>query len=315
VRTDDELPPSEVELIEAFASYLALERHLSIHTVAAYRRDLSRLATFLHRQKESLLDATYPILRRFLAQQHTLGYARASIARSVAAIHSFFRWAVSEGRVPDDPSSLLGRPKVVNRLPTVLRPGEAAALAESPSAARRGSTADVSPVERAVALRDVAALELMYGSGLRVGELAGLTTDRVDLDRGRVTVMGKGAKEREVPMSDYAAEALDTYLRHGRPVLAPEGARELFHNRRKKPFSSRDIRTMVERYGGTVLPGRRVTPHTLRHSFATHLLEGGADIRAVQELLGHASVATTQRYTHVSRARLFEAYDQSHPRA
>jgi integrase/recombinase XerC len=148
-----------------------------------------------------------------------------------------------------------------------------------------------------------------------VSEVAGLTIDRIDLDRGRVTVMGKGAKEREVPMSDYAADALEAYLRDGRPVLAPEGARELFHNRRKKPFSPRDIRTMVERYGGTVLPGRRVTPHTLRHSFATHLLEGGADIRAVQELLGHASVATTQRYTHVSRTRLFQAYEQSHPRA
>ena len=127
--------------------------------------------------------------------------------------------------------------------------------------------------------------------------------------------MGKGSTEREVPMSDYAVEALDTYLRHGRPVLAPDGARELFHNRRRRPVSSRDIRTMVERYGGTVLPGRRVTPHTLRHSFAAHLLEGGADIRVVQELLGHASVATTQRYTHVSRARLFQAYEQSHPRA
>jgi integrase/recombinase XerC len=166
-----------------------------------------------------------------------------------------------------------------------------------------------------VAQRDVAALELMYGSGLRVGEIAGLTVDRIDLDRGRVMVMGKGAKEREVPMSDYATDALETYLGYGRRVLAPDGARELFHTRRMKPFSSRDIRTMVERYGGTVLPGRRVTPHTLRHSFATHLLEGGADIRAVQELLGHASVATTQRYTHVSRARLFQAYEQSHPRA
>jgi integrase/recombinase XerC len=155
----------------------------------------------------------------------------------------------------------------------------------------------------------------MYGSGLRVGELSGLTIDGIDLERSRVNVMGKGAKERQVPMSDFAADALSAYLREGRPLLAPDGARELFHNRRKKPFSSRDIRTMVERYGGTVLPGRRVTPHTLRHSFATHLLEGGADIRAVQELLGHASVATTQRYTHVSRARLFQAYEQSHPRA
>ncbi|MGH2540976.1 MAG: tyrosine-type recombinase/integrase, partial [Actinomycetota bacterium] len=197
----------------------------------------------------------------------------------------------------------------------------ASALAEAPMSGgtarhdQAARTTDPPELERAIALRDVATLELMYGSGLRVGEVAGLTIDRVDLDRGRVTVMGKGSKEREVPMSDYAVEAVATFLTGARPLMAPAGAREMFHNRRKKPFSPRDIRTMVERYGGTVLPGRRVTPHTLRHSFATHLLEGGADIRAVQELLGHASVATTQRYTHVSRARLFQAYEQSHPRA
>jgi integrase/recombinase XerC len=318
---DDELPPSEAGLIDAFAAHLALERHLSTHTVIAYRRDLTQLATFLRRGGSTLGAATYPVLRRFLAQQHTLGYARASVARKVGSIHTFYRWAVADGRLADDPSLLLGRPKVVNRLPTVLRRGEAAALAEAPGIVPRdgssasGTDEELSPVERAVAQRDVAALELMYGSGLRVGEVAGLTVDRVDLDRGRVTVMGKGAKEREVPMSDYAVDALSAYLSAGRRALAPDGARELFHNRRKKPFSPRDIRTMVERYGGTVLPGRRVTPHTLRHSFATHLLEGGADIRAVQELLGHASVATTQRYTHVSRSRLFQAYEQSHPRA
>ncbi|HEY5905120.1 MAG TPA: tyrosine recombinase [Actinomycetota bacterium] len=310
---DDELPPSEAGLIDAFGAHLALERHLSAHTVTAYRRDLAQLATFLHRGGDSLASATYPLLRHFLAQQHTLGYARASVARKVGSIHTFYRWALASGRVTDDPSLLLGRPKVVNRLPTVLRAGEAAALAEAPATTDAG--ADVRPVDRAVALRDVAALELMYGSGLRVGEVAALTIDRVDLDGRRVTVMGKGAKERGVPISDYAAEALEAYLREGRPLLAAQGARGLFFNRRQKPFSSRDIRTMVERYGGTVLPGRRVTPHTLRHSFATHLLEGGADIRAVQELLGHASVATTQRYTHVSRARLFQAYEQSHPRA
>ena len=286
--------------------------------MSAYRRDLTRLGAFLVRGGDSLRSATYPMLRRFLAQQHTLGYARASVARRVGSIHTFYRWAVAGGRLADDPSLLLGRPKVVSRLPTVLRPREAAALAEAPGGGTGHAAAVTEPpteIEQAVALRDVAALELMYGSGLRVGEVAGLTVDRVDLDRRRVTVMGKGSKEREVPMSDYAVEAVATFLELARPLMAPAGAREMFHNRRKKPFSPRDIRSMVERYGGTVLPGRRVTPHTLRHSFATHLLEGGADIRAVQELLGHASVATTQRYTHVSRARLFQAYEQSHPRA
>ena len=308
----DALSAPDVALLEAFAEHLTNERRLSANTVAAYRRDLQQLAVFLRRDRSGLGEATYPLLRRFLAQQHTLGYARASIARRVGAIHTFYRWAVADDRLVDDPSLLLGRPKVISRLPTVLRPAEAAALSEAPS----GGTAGSKPTsEDAVALRDRAVLELLYGSGLRVGEVASLTLDRIDLDRGRVLVHGKGDKEREVPMSDYAIDALEAYLGAARPLLAAEGSPQLFFNRKKKPFSSRDIRTMVERYAGTLLTGRRVTPHTLRHSFATHLLEGGADIRAVQELLGHASVATTQRYTHVSRSRLFEAYEQSHPRA
>ena len=313
-----ELPPDQVRLIEDFCDHLRLERNLSTNTVAAYRRDLRQLATFLVRQGSSLTQVAYPLLRRFLAQQHTLGYARASVARRVGAIHTFYRWMVADGRLADDPSLLLGRPKVVNRLPTVLRPDEAVAIAEAPDAVAAvpaGATPPPDPVETAVVLRDRAALELMYGSGLRVEEVSTLTLDRIDVERARVLVMGKGAKEREVPMSDPAVSAVRDYLMAGRGILAPDGGRELFYNRRKKRFSQRDIRTMVERYGGTVLPGRRVTPHTLRHSFATHLLEGGADIRVVQELLGHASVATTQRYTHVSKARLFEAYERSHPRA
>jgi integrase/recombinase XerC len=241
-----------------------------------------------------------------------MGYARASIARRVGAIRTFYRWAVLSGRVPADPSLLLGRPKVVNRLPTVLRPKEAAELAEAPPV-RDGQDRDA--LELAIALRDRAALELMYGSGLRVGEVASLTLERLDVPRARVLVLGKGSKERQVPISEYAADALTAYLRDGRPRMATEDSRHLFFNRRRKPFSERDIRSMVQRYGATLLPGKRVTPHTLRHSFATHLLEGGADIRAVQELLGHASVATTQRYTHVSRRRLFEAYERAHPRA
>jgi integrase/recombinase XerC len=306
----DPLPRTDIELLRAFEDHLALERRLAPNTVSAYRRDLEQLATFLGRDGSSLLGARYPLLRRFLAKQYTLGYARASIARRVGAIRTFYRWAVSAGRVSADPSLLLGRPKVVSRLPSVLRAREAAGLAEAP-----GPPVGDDPIVRAVALRDRAALELLYGSGLRVGEVAGLTLDRLDVDRARVLVLGKGSKEREVPISEYAAEAIEGYLREGRPVMAPDGSRHLFFNRRRRPFSERDIRSMVRRYGATLLPGRRVTPHTLRHSFATHLLEGGADIRAVQELLGHASVATTQRYTHVSRRRLFEAYGRAHPRA
>jgi integrase/recombinase XerC len=304
-----DLPQSDVALIDGFADHLSLERHLSPATVEAYRRDLSQLAAFLRRARRDLPGAGIDDLRRFLAQLTSLGYARASIARRVGAIHTFYLWAVSSGVVAQDPAALLGRPKVISRLPVVLRVAEAAALVEAPDAGE-----DASEVESAVALRDRAILELMYGSGLRVSEVAGVTVDRVDLDRGRVTVVGKGDKEREVPLGDPARQAVVAWLTV-RSVLAPGGGDELFINRRGRPIGPRDIRRLVGRYGRAALSGRRVTPHTLRHSFATHLLEGGADIRAVQEMLGHASVATTQRYTHVSRSRLFEAYEQSHPRA
>jgi integrase/recombinase XerC len=305
------LPRSEEELIDSFESHLALERRLSPNTVAAYRRDLTHLATFAARDSSSLRELDHAKLRRFLAQQQTLGYSRASVVRRVASIRVFYRWARSRGHVDADPAATLGRPKAGSRLPAVLRPAEAAALVEAPSR----PVGEPTEVDLAVALRDRAILELMYGSGLRVGEACSLTLDRVDLDRARVLVMGKGSKEREVPLSEHAVEALDAYLERSRPGMAPEGSDRLFFNRRRKPMSERDVRAMVERYRRGTLADREVSPHTLRHSFATHLLEGGADIRAVQELLGHASLATTQRYTHVSRSRLVDAYRSSHPRA
>jgi site-specific recombinase XerD len=306
----EELPRPDAALIAAFADHLALERHLASGTVVAYRRDLERLARFLARGRGALATATLNDLRRFLGHLTTMGYARASIARRVGAIHTFYRWASARGHVAADPAALLGRPKVISRLPTVLRPREAAALVEAPEPAVEDD------VDAALALRDRAILELMYGSGLRVSEAAGVTLDRVDLDRGRVLVTGKGSKDRELPLSDPARDAVRRWVDEGRPVFASDRQTpELFLNRRGGPVGARDIRRLVGRYGDEKLAGRRVTPHTLRHSFATHLLEGGADIRAVQELLGHASVATTQRYTHVTRSRLFDAYRRSHPRA
>jgi integrase/recombinase XerC len=330
--------PTDASIVDAFLAHLSLERHLSQHTVAAYGRDLAQLAGFLSRGHRSLGDADLPLLRRFLAQQATRGYSRASIARRVAAIRTFYRWARARGIVETDPASMLGRPRVSSRLPTVLRPAEAAALLEAPSgplaslpepraaaegfpvrgrsgAGRSRPSRDAGETEGAVVLRDRAVMELMYGSGLRVAEVCSLTVAGVDLDRQRVLVYGKGAKERDLPLSEFAVDALGDYLRLGRCVLHDGVSECLFFNRRCKPMTPRDVRAMVERYRDKVLPGRSLSPHTLRHSFATHLLEGGADIRAVQELLGHASLATTQRYTHVSRSRLFEAYRRSHPRA
>lgn len=307
-----EVLPEDQERIESFIAHLRDERRLSSNTTEAYRRDLTQLAAFCSRSGADLAGADHTLLRRFMAQQLTLGYARSSIARRVAAVRSFYRWARARGLVDADPAASLQRPKVASRLPAVLRPADAAELMEAPPEVPD----DAAPtMEEVMALRDRAILELLYGSGLRVGEVCGLTRDRVDLASARVRVLGKGAKERVVPLSDPAVEALTDYLRRGRPFLAPHDVPSLFLNRRRRPLGERDVRAMVDRLARQALTDRHVSPHTLRHSFATHLLEGGADIRAVQELLGHASLATTQRYTHVSRGRLFSAYRQAHPRA
>ncbi|MBI4259344.1 MAG: tyrosine recombinase [Actinobacteria bacterium] len=318
-------------MIAGFADHLRLERRLSENTVRAYTNDLDQLARFLARGHTDLSGATLRMLRRFLAQLSTRGYARASIARRVSAMRTFYRWARAGGRVPADPAASLGRPRVSSRLPTVLRPEEAARLVEAPTAPRVAGPDGVGEAdggraggrgdpayEGAVALRDRAVLELLYGLGLRVGEVAALTEDRVDVGRRRIRVLGKGSREREVPIGDFAMAALEAYLLEGRAAMAPPGSPEhpaVFFNRRGKPMGTRDVRAMVERYRRMSMSDRTLSPHTLRHSFATHLLEGGADIRAVQELLGHASLTTTQRYTHVSRSRLFSSYRQSHPRA
>ncbi len=294
----------DIRIIEAFLRHLALERRLSPNTVAAYRADLTGLAGFLARGGSDLFSATHPLLRRWLAHLQTRGYARSSIARKAASARSMYRFASRKGVVKSNPAALLAAPKTGSALPAVLKKGEAAALMEAP----RGG--------EPVALRDRAVLELLYATGLRVSELCGLDVDDAWLDRGRVRVLGKGSREREVPIGEVAGEALESYLVRGRPpMVPPPGGSALFFNRRGRRLTPRDVRGLVEQYRRRVLAGRRASPHTLRHSFATHLMEGGADIRAVQELLGHANLAVTQRYTHVSRGRLFSAYRDSHPRA
>lgn len=303
----DEAGPEDRRRIEAFLDHLALERRLSAHTVASYRADLFGLATFLARGGGDLATATYPRLRRWLAHLVTRGYARSTIARKTAAARSLYRFLQRRRLVTANPATLLSAPKVPRLLPAVLKPAEASALLEAPLG------------EDAYGVRDRAILELLYAAGLRVAELCAMDPEGLDLDRQRLRVRGKGGAEREVPFGDAAAAAAVDYLAGARPILAAGAKgpdrRALFLNRRGKRMTPRDVRAVVEKYRGQVLAGRRASPHTLRHSFATHLMEGGADIRAVQELLGHASLANTQRYTHVSRRRLFDAYRGSHPRA
>lgn len=319
--------PGDARAIDAFVDHLHLERRLSAHTVRAYRNDVASLSSFLSRGGRSLLDADRVVLRRWLAQLRTRGYARSSLHRKAAAIRTFYAWASRRGMIEANPAALLSGPSPASRLPTVLKASEAELLTTAPhSTSDAASEGDALSLPRM--LRDRAVLELLYGCGLRVAELCGLNVEDVDIDGQRVRVMGKGGKERVVPMGDFAARAVRDYIREGRAAFMAgdvdeggpsargrEDRSALFFNRRKKRMGPRDARAMVDRYVRAVLEGQKVSPHTLRHSFATHLLEGGADIRSVQDLLGHASLATTQRYTHVSRGRLFDAYRQSHPRA
>jgi len=235
-------------------------------------------------------------LRRYLASLGTRRLARATVARTAAALRCYFAWSVRQGRLGSDPARTLRAPSGKGRLPRVLSQGEISSLLAGPSTT-------------AIDRRDLAALELLYASGLRVSELCGLDRSGVDLTARTVTVLGKGGKERRVPMHDRAALALRDWLEGGRAEM-PGPVEAVFVNRRGARLGPRDVRRILDRRA--VSPTH---PHALRHSFATHLLDGGADLRVVQELLGHASLATTQIYTHVSKERLRSVYEGTHPRA
>lgn len=296
--------PAWAEALAAFADHLVLQRDASEHTVAAYLRDAGDLAAFcVDLAIDDPDDVELLVLRRYLADLGERGLARATVARRASTVRTFFRFLARSGRVTRDPATLLGTPKQGRSLPRVLRPEQVVALLQVP---------DVTTAEGA---RDRALLELLYSSGARVSEACGLDLGRVDLPQGLVRLFGKGRKERIVPLGEPCRDALAHYLDAGRPRL--HGGRTtdaLFLNGRGARLGPRDARTVVTRAGRSAGVGH-VTPHTLRHSYATHLLEGGADLRAVQELLGHASLATTQRYTHLSRGQLVEIHALAHPRA
>lgn len=274
---------------------------LSANTVAAYRRDVRDFVVWAERAGATgPSEIDHLVLRRYLSFLTTRRMAKRSIARKAAALRRYFGWLVRTGMVAADPSRRLTAPRGDGRLPHVLRTEELdTLLAERP---------DDGPI----AWRDRAVLELLYGSGLRVGELCGLRPADVDLVRGRLLVWGKGAKQRQLPMSESSVEAVGEWIRDGRATMVgletPDDA--LFLNRRGRRLTSRDVRRILDRRSASP-----THPHALRHTFATHLLDGGADLRAVQELLGHEDLATTQLYTHVSKERLRTVYDATHPRA
>ncbi len=310
--TDDDvagLPEPMARVLGEYERHLSAERDLAVHTVRAYLADVAGLlehATRLGQSEVESLDLR--TLRSWLAKQQTVGLSRTTLARRATAARVFTGWLARTGRAPIDAGASLGSPKAHPALPPVLRADEAADLIRA--AARAAD--DGSPT----GLRDVAMLELLYATGIRVGELVGLDLDDVDRSRNVVRVLGKGRKERSVPFGQPAARAVERWLAEGRSLLWVEHAGPaLFLGARGGRIDQRAVRTLVHRRISQVPGAPDIGPHGLRHTAATHLLEGGADLRSVQELLGHASLATTQLYTHVTTDRLRRAYQQAHPRA
>ncbi len=300
------LPPDLAGALESFERHLRAERGLSTHTVRAYRGDVADL--FDHAARLGVRQATgldLAVLRSWLARQRSTGHSRATLARRAAAARAFTAYAARRGLLAADPGAALASPRGSRSLPGVLRQDEALALLTPP--AEGGA-----PLE----LRDRAVLEVLYASGIRVGELCGLDGDDIDEARQLLRVLGKGGKQRSVPVGRPAVRAVRQWLRDGRPQLAaPVSGAALFLGRRGGRVDPREVRRLVHRRLAAVPGAPDLGPHGLRHSAATHLLEGGADLRSVQELLGHATLATTQIYTHVSVERLRATYDRAHPRA
>ncbi len=302
--------PSLQVVLGEFAEYLALERGRSAHTRRAYLGDLRSLFEFLSQRApgEGLNAVTLPVLRSWLAAQASSGAARTTLARRTSSVKTFFAWAVRRGIVDTDPAARLQTPRAHRTLPAVLRADQALdAMAAAKSGADEGDP---------LALRDRLIVELLYATGIRVGELCGLDIDDVDLGSRLVRVLGKGDKQRTAPFGAPAEDAVRAWLADGRPAMAtPDSGSALLLGTRGKRLDPRQARTVVHQTVSAVDGAPDMGPHGLRHSAATHLLEGGADLRIVQELLGHSTLATTQLYTHVTVARLRAVHDQAHPRA
>jgi len=296
--------------VDSFMAYLRVERGASPRTLEAYRSDLFQGIDFLARelQKDDAAlqpgDVDHLLFRRYLAHLGQAGLARSSIGRKVAAWRSFYRFLARENIVPANPLGRVQGPKQMKKLPPTLYPDEVKAVIEAPGDTPAG-------------LRDRAFLETLYAGGIRVSELVGLDLGDLDLAAGFIRVLGKGNKERIVPLGSYAVRALKKYLDDGRPLLLEGGKDEtaVFLNYRGGRLTVRGVRKILNKYLDQLARERNISPHTFRHCFATHLLNAGADLRAVQELLGHARLSTTQIYTRVTADRLQEVYRKAHPRS
>lgn len=298
------------EVRDAFLKYLEAERNLSVHTIRAYLGDLDSF--FEHLEKLDVTDFSkleLSHIRSWLANQQVKGGARTTLSRRAVSIRLFTKWATKKGYLAKDVGSTLATPKGARTLPEVLNVADTG-LAMDALATR------VAEEDGPLSKRDCAMVEVLYASGARVSELCGLDLQDIDYERNTIRVIGKGNKERTIPLGNPAMRALDTWLKEGRPSLAGDKSdRAVFLGARGKRIDQRTVRTVVYHALEALEGSVKLGPHALRHSAATHLLEGGADLRTVQEILGHASLATTQIYTHVSTERLQKAFKQAHPRA
>lgn len=298
------------EIRDSYSHYLANEKALSAHTVRAYLGDLdSFIGHLANNGVTEISEVNLPLIRSWLATQQVRGGARTTLSRRAVSIRIFTKWATKRGYMATDVGATLATPKPHRTLPGVLTQNDAVTALDS--MATRAAEFDTP-----TSIRDVAIVELLYATGARVSEVCGLDLEDLDFHRNTIRVLGKGNKERMIPMGAPAVKALNSYISDARPQLADEkSAHALFLGARGKRIDQRAVRTIVYEALSALEGVERMGPHALRHSAATHLLEGGADLRTVQEILGHSSLATTQIYTHVSTDRLRQAFKQAHPRA
>lgn len=293
-----------MELLEGFLAQLEIERNLSPNTLRAYASDIAQLLEYAGRDGRDATRIDHRFLRRYLAFLQTKHCGRRTVARKLSAVRTFYRYLIAKGVLESNPASLLGAPVAERRLPKVVATDSMAKLMKAPD------------VTIPLGQRDVAIMETLYGGGLRVGELCGMDLSSADLAAGELRVMGKGSKERIVLVGRKAVDAIRKYAADGRKRLRPsESETALFLNRFGTRMGTSAVRRMLSRHVAAVGASKAVTPHVLRHSFATHMLENGADLRAVQELLGHVDLSSTQIYTHLGTARLKQIHSKSHPRA
>ncbi len=296
--------------LDRFIDYMKAVRNASEHTVRGYSADIAQFLDFL--AKEGLnadpAEVDLPAMRRYLARMHRAGISKRSVARKLSSLRSFFKYLLRKGLIEHDPTTGLPSPKLDKKLPKFLRPEQIEELMMAPD------------IGEPLGMRDAAILEALYAAGMRVSELVGLDLDDLDLSSSEAKVMGKGSKERITMLGRAAQDALVTYLNQGRGKLLPKGEKAmqekaLFLNKDGGRLSARSVNRMLDKYFAHVSDEMKISPHVLRHTFATHMLEHGADLRSIQELLGHSSISTTQIYTHVSKEQLKKVYESAHPRA